>query len=97
MQRIVRVDQRARGFGDRPPDHSRLHEAGIRVAYVTHLYDLAESCYAHNAGEAVFLRAQRRPDGQRTFRLPEGEPLPTSYGEDLYRQVFGPEHVTAPA
>ena len=72
-------------------------EAGIRVAYVTHLYDLAESCYAHNAGEAVFLRAQRRPDGQRTFRLPEGEPLPTSYGEDLYRQVFGPEHVTAPA
>ena len=72
-------------------------EAGIRVAYVTHLYDLAESCYAHNAGEALFLRAQRRPNGQRTFRLPEGEPLPTSYGEDLYRQVFGPEHVTAPA
>jgi MutS domain V len=72
-------------------------EAGIRIAYVTHLYDLAESCYAHNAGEALFLRAQRRPDGQRTFRLPEGEPLPTSYGEDLYRQVFGPEPVAAPA
>jgi len=72
-------------------------EDGIRVVYVTHLYDLAESCYARNAGQALFLRAQRLPDGQRTFRLPPGEPLPTSYGEDLYRQVFGPEHVTAPA
>jgi hypothetical protein len=72
-------------------------EAGIRVVYVTHLYDLAESCYARNTGQALFLRAQRRPDGQRTFRLPPGEPLPTSYGEDLYRQVFGPEHMTAPA
>jgi len=74
-----------------------LTEAGIRVVYVTHLYDLAESCYAGNTGKALFLRAQRRPDGQRTFRLPEGEPLPTSYGEDLYRQVFGPEHATATA
>ncbi len=72
-----------------------LTEAGIRVVYVTHLYDLAESCYARYAGKALFLRAERRPDGQRTFRLPEGEPLPTSYGEDLYRQVFGPEYETA--
>jgi MutS domain V len=74
-----------------------LTEAGVRVVYVTHLYDLAESCYVQNTGQALFLRAQRRPDGQRTFRLPEGEPLPTSYGEDLYRQVFGPEHERASA
>jgi DNA mismatch repair ATPase MutS len=78
-----------------------LTEAGIRVCYVTHLYDLAESCYAANAGpapflRALFLRAERRPDGQRTFRLLPGEPLPTSYGEDLYRQVFSPEHEPAP-
>jgi MutS domain V len=72
-------------------------EAGIRVCYVTHLYDLAESCYTRNAAKALFLRAQRRPDGQRTFRLLEGEPLPTSYGEDLYRQVFGPEYQAATA
>jgi hypothetical protein len=36
----------------------------------------------------MFLRAQRRPDGERTFRLTEAEPLQTSYGEDLYRQIF---------
>jgi hypothetical protein len=74
-----------------------LTEADIRVCYVTHLYDLAESCYTANTGTALFLRAQRRPDGQRTFRLPTGEPLPTSYGEDLYRQVFGPEYEAATA
>jgi hypothetical protein len=32
---------------------------------------------------------ERRPDGQRTFRVPPGEPLPTSYGHDLYRSIFG--------
>jgi len=40
-------------------------------------------------GTALFLRAGRRSDGRRTFRLLEGEPLPTSYGEDLYRRIFG--------
>jgi hypothetical protein len=74
-----------------------LTEAGIRIVFVTHLYDLAASCYAANTGNALFLRAQRRPDGSRTFRLPPGEPLPTSYGEDLYRQVFGPQYEEAHA
>ena len=37
----------------------------------------------------LFLRAERRLDGHRTFRLPPGEPLPTSYGQDLYQSVFG--------
>jgi len=35
--------------------------------------------------------AERRADGTRTFKLIEGGPLQTSYGEDLYRQVFEPE------
>jgi len=36
----------------------------------------------------MFFRAERKDDGTRTFRLLEGEPLETSYGEDLYRQIF---------
>lgn len=28
-------------------------------------------------------------DGRWTFRLIEGEPLPTSYGEYLYTRIFG--------
>ena len=74
-----------------------LTEAGIRIVFVTHLYDLAESCFARNAGGTLFLRAQRQPDGSRTFRLTEGEPLYTSYGEDLYIQVFAQQYEEAHA
>jgi DNA mismatch repair ATPase MutS len=66
-----------------------LTEAGIRIIFVTHLYDLAGSLHARHDPAMLFLRAERRPDGRRTFRLPPGEPLPTSYGQDLYQSVFG--------
>jgi hypothetical protein len=59
-----------------------LLESGIRVAYVTHLYDLAHGFVGDT--EAYFLRAER----ERTFRLIEGDPLPTSFGGDLYRDIF---------
>ena len=50
-----------------------------------------------DSDEILFLRADRDPEGRRSFQLLEGMPLATSHGADLYRQVFGPEHVTAPA
>jgi len=37
---------------------------------------------------SLFLRAERKPDGERTFRVTEGERLQTSYGEDLYNRIF---------
>jgi len=37
---------------------------------------------------AIFLRAERQTDGERTFKIIEGEPLETSYGQDLYDKVF---------
>ena len=61
----------------------------IKVFFVTHMYDLAHSFHAQQLDNALFLRAERQPDGQRTFRLTEGEPLATSYGEDSYRRIFG--------
>jgi DNA mismatch repair ATPase MutS len=61
----------------------------IKVFYVTHMYDLAHGFYVQQHGNALFLRAERQPDGRRTFRLTDGEPLPTSYGEDSYRRIFG--------
>ena len=61
----------------------------IKVLYVTHMYDLAHSLHAERLDSALFLRAQRESDGRRTYKLLEGEPLPTSYGEDSYRRVFG--------
>lgn len=67
---------------------SALLEKRIRVFYVTHLYAFARSFFDEGRGDALFLRAEREPDGARTFQLIEGQPRETSYGEDLYREVF---------
>jgi DNA mismatch repair ATPase MutS len=72
-------------------------ESGVKVLFVTHLYDLAHGFYEQRAGTTLFLRAERQSDGQRSFRLAEGEPLPTSYGEDSYRRIFGATHDRSPS
>ena len=68
-----------------------LLDAGASVALVTHMYDLASAFFADGRPDARFLRAERLPDGRRTFRIVDGEPLPTSHGGDLYRRVFETE------
>ena len=65
-----------------------LLDSGVAVALVTHLYDLASGFFGDGRPDARFVRAERLPDGRRTFRVVDGEPLPTSHGEDLYRRVF---------
>lgn len=67
---------------------SALLERRIRVFCVTHMYELAHGFVERNKGNALFLRAQRQDGGGRTFKLIEGEPLRTSFGEDLYDKVF---------
>jgi DNA mismatch repair ATPase MutS len=74
-----------------------LLDSGVVVFFVTHLFDLANGFYQEESATALFLRAERQPDGRRTFRLVGGEPLPTSYGEDSYRRVFGAAPDPAPA
>jgi DNA mismatch repair ATPase MutS len=66
-----------------------LLEAGVKVGYVTHMFELADGLFRERSPGSLFLRAERLPDGQRTFRVVEGEPLPTSHGADVYRRVFG--------
>jgi DNA mismatch repair ATPase MutS len=68
-----------------------LLEKRVKIFYVTHLYEFARTFFDRKAGDAIFLRAERKADGARTFRLLEGEPLETSYGEDLYRRIFCPD------
>jgi hypothetical protein len=65
-------------------------ESGIKVVYVTHMFELASRLRAESPGGALFLRAERLPDGRRTFRVLEGEPLPTSHGQDIYQRIFEP-------
>ena len=68
---------------------SALLEKRIVVFFVTHHYEFAHGFYAQQLKNALFLRAERRSGGQRTFKLVKGEPLQTSYGEDLYQEIFG--------
>jgi hypothetical protein len=71
-----------------------LLERRIRVCFVTHLYGFATAHRGRTLPDVLLLRAERLPDGTRTFKLTEGEPLETSYGEDLYRDVF-PDDISA--
>jgi DNA mismatch repair ATPase MutS len=67
-----------------------LVDSGVRVLFVTHLYDLAHGFYREGGGTTLFLLAGREADGRRTYELIEGEPLSTSFGADTYERIFGP-------
>ena len=66
-----------------------LLDSGLKVFFVTHLYPFAHAMEAMNLKSSLFLLAERREDGSRTFKLVEGKPLETSFGEDLYKKIFG--------
>jgi DNA mismatch repair ATPase MutS len=67
---------------------SALIEKRVKVFFVTHLYEFARGMSDSQQGNTLFLRAERQTDGKRTFKVFEGEPLQTSYGEDVYNHVF---------
>lgn len=60
----------------------------IKIVFVTHLYRFAREICGQRLSTAAFLRAERRADGSRPFKLIEAKPLETSYGEDLYKSIF---------
>jgi DNA mismatch repair ATPase MutS len=66
-----------------------LLDSGLKAFFVTHLYPFAHAMERMNLESALFLRAERKQDGSRTFKLMEGKPLETSFGEDLYKKIFG--------
>jgi len=66
-----------------------LLEAHITVFFVTHRFEFAERFRREQPDSTLFLRAEREPDGRRNYKLAVKEPLPTSFGEDLYYQLGG--------
>lgn len=67
---------------------SALRDRQVKILFVTHQYELARRFESEGRADALFLRAERAVDGERTFKILEGMPLPTSFGIDLYRQIF---------
>ena len=72
---------------------SALLDNEVTVFFVSHMYEFARAFL--DSDQVLFLRADRQEDGRRTFKLVEGEPLGTSFGEDVYREIFSNEKVPA--
>jgi MutS-like protein len=66
-----------------------LLEAQIKVFFVTHRYAFADRFHSEHPQATLFLRAGRQPDGGRDYKLAVKDPLPTSFGEDLYYRLGG--------
>ncbi|MBF6150019.1 MutS-related protein [Nocardia nova] len=80
-------DREAAAIAD--PIMSALLDSGVKVVLVTHLYDFVRQRYATGRDTDLFLRAQRAPDGRRTYRVAAGAPEATSHGADIYARIFG--------
>jgi DNA mismatch repair ATPase MutS len=67
---------------------SALIDRHVKVFFVTHMYEFAHAFFDKRMKDAIFLQAERKAGGRRTFKLIEGEPSQTSFGEDVYKEVF---------
>lgn len=67
---------------------SALLNQDIKIFFVTHMYELANSFNHQHRDNTMFLQAERKEDGTRTFKLLEGKPQRTSFAEDVYHEVF---------
>jgi DNA mismatch repair ATPase MutS len=66
-----------------------LLEAEITVFFVTHQFDFANGFHTERRDSTLFLRAERQSEGQPSYKLAVAEPLPTSFGEDVYYRLGG--------
>ncbi len=66
-----------------------LYELGTDIFMVTHLFEFARKEYKKSLPGAVYLTAERKEDGTRTFKMIEHQPDHTSYGLDLYDRIIG--------
>ncbi len=66
-----------------------FYELNVKTFVVTHLFEFAHLMFGQKLQKAVFLRAERSEEGCRTYYIKEGEPLITSYGDDLFNSVIG--------
>ncbi|WP_416413874.1 MutS-related protein [Pantoea sp. App145] len=74
-----------------------LTESNVKVLFVTHTSEFACEYFSENHNDTVFLSAQREQNGGRTYKIFPGEPQDTSYGEDLFNEIFFEEHLISKA
>ncbi len=68
-----------------------LTEARVRILMVTHLLSFAQRVFEEEKDDpqsrVEFLSAERKPNGDRTFRMIQKAPDMTSFGLDLYEEI----------
>ncbi|MQY21872.1 MutS-related protein [Nocardia macrotermitis] len=75
-----------------------LLDTGITILFVTHLTEFARRRADSPHPTDLFLRAERLPDGTRTYHLTPATPEPESHATDIFHKVFDrtPESHTPP-
>ena len=63
-----------------------LIEQGAEVFAVSHQYTYVSAFL--NDQTTLYLKAQRNQDGSRSFKIVQGKPETTAYGQDIYRKIF---------
>ncbi len=63
----------------------------VTCFFVTHIYAFAKKAFKEEREHTQFLQAERRENGERTYRITEGEPGKTGYGMELYEKIIGSE------
>lgn len=64
------------------------YQKKIEIMMVTHLHEFARNIYEQHLPGIEFLVAERKEDGERTFRMLPGKPHYSSYGTDLYQYMI---------
>lgn len=65
-----------------------LYENDIKLFTVTHLFEFTNTMYEQQPEHAVFLSAERKEGGLRTYKILEMPPSRTSFGMDLYDEIM---------
>ena len=65
-----------------------LMESDIEQIHVTHLYSFSKRIYDEKWKDTYFLRAVRKENGERTYRMEEAGPLQSAFGRDLYSKIW---------
>lgn len=66
-----------------------LYQKRIEVMMVTHLHEFAKNMFDKKLENCEFFVAERKENGDRTFRILPGKPHYSSYGTDLYQYMIG--------
>ncbi len=65
-----------------------LRVKNIKVFFVTHMFELVNIFAQENSRDTIYLRANRKKDGSRDFKIKEAKPLTTSFAKDIYDSIF---------